>query len=60
MDECGQKVQTLVLRQISSGDVMYSTLTIVSNIVYLKVPERVDLTSSHHRKRLLYLSDDRC
>ena len=32
-----------VLREISSGDIMYNTVTIVSKSMYLKVAKGVDL-----------------
>ena len=40
------------------GDVMYSTMTIVNNIVYLKVAKRINLNSSHHEKSNLKLYTD--
>ena len=41
-----------VRREISPGDVMYNMMTIVNNcIVYLK-EKRVDLKSSHHKKKI--------
>ena len=43
----GQRMQTPVLRQISSEDLMYSTVTIVNNTA-LKVAKRLDLDYSQH------------
>ena len=37
---------------------MYSTVTIVNNTVYLKVAKRVDLKSSHHKKKIVTMSGD--
>ena len=34
---------------------MSSTLTVVNNTVYLKVAEKVDLKSSHHKKKIFLL-----
>ena len=42
--EGGQKVQILV---ISLGDVIYSMMSKVNNIVYLRIATKVDLKSSH-------------
>ena len=43
-----------VMRQISSGDVMYSMVTVVNNtLVYLKVAKGIDLKSSHPKGKKL-------
>ena len=39
-----------VMRSISPGGVMYSSVTTVSILHYLKVAKKVDLKSSHHKK----------
>ena len=53
MDEGGQKVQTLSFK-ISHEDVIYSIGTIINNsILHMKVAKRIDLKSSHHRKKNL-------
>ena len=36
-----------------SGDIVHSTVTIVNNIIYLKVDKNVNLKSSHHKKKNL-------
>lgn len=43
-----KKYKLPVTRYVSSGDVMYSVKTMVNNIIYLKVSEKVDIKSSHH------------
>ena len=48
MGESDQRVLTSSYK-ISSGNVMYSMVTTVSNTLYLKVAKRTDLTSSHHK-----------
>ena len=48
MDEGSQKVQT----SKSPGDIMDSMLTIVTTVAHLKVVNRVNLKSSHHRKEM--------
>ena len=51
MDEGGQKVQTLSFK-ISHEDVIYSIGTIINNsILHMKVAKRIDLKSSHHKKK---------
>ena len=42
-----------VIRLISSTGLMYSMVTIVNNIVYLKVPKRVDIKSSYYKKKII-------
>ena len=51
-----------LVKQFSHRDVMYSILTIVNAIiVYLKVAKRVELKSSHHKKKtFLTIWGDRC
>lgn len=39
-----------VIRLKSLGDVIYSMVTVVNNIAYLKVAKRVHLKNSHHKK----------
>lgn len=39
-----------IIKQISSGDVMYSTVTVVINIV-IKVPESKSKSSQHKKKK---------
>ena len=51
MGESGQKVQILVI-DISFGAVMYSMMSKVNNIVYLRVAMKVDLKSSHRKKNV--------
>ena len=41
------------------GDVMYSTMTIVNNIVYLKVAKRINLNSCHEKSNLKIYTDIR-
>jgi len=61
-----QKIKSATVSTVSpssykrpiSGDVMYSTMTIVNNIVYLKVAKRINLNSSHHEKSNLKLYTD--
>ena len=48
MGEGGQKVQILVI-DISFEAVMYSMMSKVNNIVYLRVAMKVDLKSSHQK-----------
>ena len=36
---------------VGSGHLISSMMTVVNNIVYLKVAKRVDLKSSHHANR---------
>ena len=35
-------------------------VTIINNIVYLKAAKRVDLKSSHHRKKNVTMHSDGC
>ena len=44
----------------SPGDVMYSMMTTVNTIVYLKVTERVDLENFHHKKKMCNSVWDGC
>ena len=53
-------VKSLKLPAISPGDVMYIIVTIVNNIVYLKVAKRVDFKSSHYKKKKVYMCGDGC
>ena len=39
---------------------MYSIVTIVSNILYLKVAKGVNLESSHHKKKIVTIYNDEC
>ena len=39
---------------------MYSIVTIVSNIVYLKVAKGVNLKSFHHKKKIVTIYSDEC
>ena len=39
---------------------MYSIVTIVSNIVYLKVVKGVNLKSFHHKKKIVTIYSDEC
>ena len=53
MGEGGQKVQTSI-DKISPGDVMYTMVTIVNNIIlyiWKLLREYIDLKSSHHEKK---------
>ena len=42
MGESHQRIQTLGLRQVSSGNALYSMVTILNNNIYLNVATRVD------------------
>lgn len=58
MDEGSQKVQTLSYK-ISHEDVIYSIGTIINNsILHMKVAKRIDLKSSHHRKKICNYEED--
>ena len=50
-----RRYKLLVTRPICSGPVMFSMVTTVNNTVYLKVAEKVDLTSSHYKEKNLFL-----
>ena len=39
------------LTSISSGDLMYSMVTVVRSVERLKVAEKIDLKYSHHNKK---------
>ena len=39
---------------------MYSIVTIVSNIVDLKVAKEVNLKSFHHKKKIVTMCDNGC
>ena len=41
MGECRQKVKTSNYKQVSSGSVIYSTVTLDKNIVYFKVSKKI-------------------
>ena len=45
---------------ISSGDLMYSMVTVVSSVEHLKVAEKIDLKCSHHnnKKMIFYEMKD--
>lgn len=55
MDEDGQRHKSPIIRNTSSGDVMFNMITTVnkSYIVYSKVTERVDLRRSHYKRKIL-------
>lgn len=46
----GQSVQTFIYKMISSGDLMYSTVTTVNSIVHVKFARRIDLKHFHTQK----------
>lgn len=50
MDDGGQGYRLPVIRQTSPGDVMGGVAVAQSCPVCLKVAQRADLESSHHRK----------
>ena len=43
------------LTSISSGDLMYSMVTVVRSVEHLKVAEKIDLKCSHHNKKKMIL-----
>ena len=55
MGEGGQKVQTSGYKTHMFWACNVSMVTTVNNTVYLKVAEKVDLTSSHYKEKNLFL-----
>ena len=53
LDERGQKVQTSHYKTNKSWVCNYTMMTIVNNVVYVKVAKRVDLKSSDHKEKKL-------
>lgn len=55
LEEGGQKVHTSSLRQISTGDVMYSRVTTANTAVCYGKLLRVNPKISPHKERLFFL-----
>ena len=56
MEETAEGIKTFklpVIRLLSLEHIMYSVVTIINNIVYLKVAKRVDLKILITRKKIL-------
>ena len=53
MGEGDLKVQTWSYKINKSWDVKYSMVIMVYNVTYLKIIKRVDLKSSHHKKKMV-------
>lgn len=50
MDEWKKKIQSMSFlwpNNISSGDLMHNTVTMVNNILYTRVANRIDLKCCH-------------
>ena len=50
ISEQSQRYKLSVVRQISQGNVMYSTVITVNTVLCLKVAKRVVLKNLHHKK----------
>ena len=53
MGEGSQKVQTFSYKINKSWNVMCNIMAVVNSTVYLKVVRRVNLKSSHHKKKIV-------
>lgn len=50
IDSMAKEFKHPVIRQRNSGNLIFSMVTMVKNIIYLKTAKRVDLKCSYHKK----------